>query len=156
MTSANGRGALGFAGAAAPGGRVALAAAATAGAPATVALVADDAGTPTGVLGEGAFAAVPVAGGGTVAQEQSIAAMATNKTDRADRVERAERWMRESTAIKNSKNRGQLMRLSPSGTGAKALNLDKLTYARIVHLAHIKRAFHEKAIDQKLKTFLAV
>ena len=67
-----------------PGGRTAPAGATAAGVPATVALLADDAGAPTGVLGDGAAAAAAaaVAGGVTVAQEESIAAIATNKTER--------------------------------------------------------------------------
>lgn len=64
-----------------PGGRTAPGGATAAGVPATVALLADDAGAPTGVLGEDAVAAT-VTGGVTVAQDESIAAIAMNKTER--------------------------------------------------------------------------
>lgn len=92
MISANGRGAPGVAAVGPPGGRAAAVGSAAAGVPATVALVADDAGAPTGVLGDGVAAAV-VAGGLTVAHDESIAATATNKTERADSA------VRESTAM---------------------------------------------------------
>ena len=62
--------------------------AAAAGVPATVALVADDAGAPTGVLGDGVAAAVVAdvaVGGVTVAQDDNAAATAINKTERDER-----------------------------------------------------------------------
>ena len=63
---------------------------AAAGVPTTVALVADDAGAPTGALDDRAVAAEFVAGGVTVAQDESIAATAMNNVERA---------VRESTTI---------------------------------------------------------
>jgi hypothetical protein len=79
ITSANGFGAPGAA-AGLAGGRAAAAGAA-AGAPATVALVADDAGAPTGVLLEAVAAAV-AAGGVTVAQDDSNPVIAMNRIER--------------------------------------------------------------------------
>ena len=87
MISANGRGAPGVAAAAAPGGRAPGAGVAAGAAPATVALVADDAGAPTGVLAaeDGAAAAAEV-GGGTVAHEVSThAAPPKSVLNRAER-----------------------------------------------------------------------
>ena len=88
IISANGRGAPEVAAAGLPGGRAAPAGATEAGVPATVALVAEDAGAPTGVLGEGALAAAVVVGGVTVAHDESNATTAMNKTERADRAAR--------------------------------------------------------------------
>ena len=50
-----------------------------------MALLAYYAGAPTGALGDGAAAApaATVAGGVTVAQEESVAAIAANKTERS-------------------------------------------------------------------------
>jgi hypothetical protein len=113
ITSANGFGAPGAAAAGLPGGRAVVVDVA-AGAPATVALVADDAGAPTGVLEEGVVVAAVVAGGVTVAQDESITATAMNNVERA---------VRESTTMYNSKNQGQLMSLSRIATGVKGPNM---------------------------------